>query len=140
VPESFVYTQVNEASGAAGWAPLLDLTIAFGTTPIVAAGLLDSGATVNVLPWELGIQLGLDWERQRIPVQLAGNLSRGNAYAVVLSAQVAGFEPIKLAFAWTQIPESKLLLGQINFFREFDVCFFGSENRFEIGPRPMGTG
>lgn len=36
-------------------------------------GLLDTGATVNVLPWNVGLSLGLDWDALKVPVPLAGN-------------------------------------------------------------------
>ena len=39
------------------------------------------------------------------------------------------------AFAWTQAAEVPLLLGQVNFFMEFDVCFFRAQAAFEIKPK-----
>jgi len=39
-------------------------------------GLLDTGASVNVLPYNVGVQLGASWEEQRFCVTLAGNLAR----------------------------------------------------------------
>jgi hypothetical protein len=42
---------------------------------IEAVGLVDSGATVNVLPYELGLELGGVWDDHRAIIQLAGNLS-----------------------------------------------------------------
>lgn len=41
---------------------------------IEAIGLVDSGATVNVLPYELGIQLGAEWDDRKAIIQLSGNL------------------------------------------------------------------
>jgi hypothetical protein len=37
-----------------------------------------------------------------------------------------------MVFAWTQAKNVPLLLGRINFFQEFDVCFYGSQLVFEI--------
>jgi hypothetical protein len=45
------------------------------------------------------------------------------ARGLVLSATVAEFPPVLLAFAWTQSSEAPLILGHMNFFTEFDVCF-----------------
>jgi len=44
------------------------------------------------------------------------------------------FVPITftLVFAWTQAKNIPLLLGRINFFQEFDVCFYGSQLAFEL--------
>jgi hypothetical protein len=99
------------------------------------SGLLDTGATVNVLPFDLGLQLGLVWEQQTTMVRLTGNLAQFPARVIMLSAYVASFSPVRLAFAWTQSNTTPLILGQINFFMEFDVCFFRSDRRFEIKAR-----
>ncbi len=88
--------------------------------------LLDTGASVNVLPYEIGLQLGAAWEEQTVPVQLSGNLACLEARGLVLSATVAEFSPVLLAFAWTESREAPLILGQMNFFAEFDVCFTAS--------------
>lgn len=85
--------------------------------------MLDTGATINVLPYRLGLQLGAVWSDNVPMVRLTGNLARFEAQALLLTAHVAGFPPVCLAFAWTRAEEVPLLLGQVNFFMEFDVCF-----------------
>jgi hypothetical protein len=57
-------------------------------------------------------------------LELTGNLAQFEARVLVLSLKVADFEPIKSVFAWTQATNVPLILGQVNFFMEFDVCFF----------------
>jgi hypothetical protein len=42
---------------------------------------------------------------------------------------------VELAFAWTQSAETPLILGQVNFFMEFEVCFFRAQLAYEIKPR-----
>lgn len=42
---------------------------------VESTGLVDSGATVNVLLYEIGLQLGGVWDDGRAVIQLAGNLS-----------------------------------------------------------------
>jgi hypothetical protein len=98
-------------------------------------GLLDTGASVNVLPYEIGLQLGAVWEEQTVPIQLSGNLARMEARGLVLSATVAEFPSILLAFAWTEYREAPLILGHMNFFAEFDVCFYRADFAFELHPR-----
>jgi hypothetical protein len=53
-----------------------------------------------------------------------------------------GFEPgigypsrSQLAFAWTQADDIPLILGQVNFFMEFDVCFYRAQRAFDVRPR-----
>ncbi|MDH6065417.1 hypothetical protein [Umezakia ovalisporum] len=55
---------------------------------------------------------------------------------LVLSGQIANFTPILLAFAWTQSPNAPVILGHLNFFAEFNVCFYRHELAFEICPKP----
>ncbi|WP_244913187.1 hypothetical protein [Phormidesmis priestleyi] len=44
-----------------------------------------------------------------------------------VQAIVGEFEPLQLVFAWTQATNVPLILGQVNFFMEFDVCFYGCD-------------
>ena len=39
---------------------------------------------------------------------------------------------MRLAFAWTNSNDLPVILGQVNFFFEFDVCFLRSRLLFEI--------
>ena len=91
---------------------------------------------MNVLSFSLGQKLGLDWNQQRHPVLLGGNLSSVEARGVALSVQVA-VAPVRLALAWAQTDAVPLILGQVNFFLEFDVCFFRSREEFEVRPKTL---
>ncbi|MGH9843075.1 MAG: hypothetical protein ACREEM_30415 [Blastocatellia bacterium] len=133
----FPYTITNPALGESSSLPYLPFTLQQQQQHTISAtGLVDSGATVNVLPFSIGLQLGLNWARQTVPVQLTGNLARFEARGVIVAATVGTFAPVRLAFAWTASDEVPALLGQMNFFLEFDVCFFRSQSLFEIKPKP----
>ena len=132
---SFPYLAVSSVHGDAALMPFLPLELRFkGGEPVPARGLLDSGATVNVLPFGLGLRLGAVWEAQTTLVKLAGNLSTHEARAVLLQGHVAGFAPVPLVFAWSRSENVPLLLGQVNFFEAFDVCFHRARRQFEIEP------
>ena len=131
----FPYTIVNPALGESSSLPLLPFTLKHQQHTASTRGLVDSGAMVNVLPHQIGLQLGLVWAQQTVPVQLTGNLARYEARGVILSAEVGTFASVRLAFAWTASDEVPVLLGQTNFFQEFDVCFFRSQARFEVKPK-----
>ena len=126
--------------------PHLPLTLGYHSHSLKVEGLLDTGASVNVLPYEIGKQLGFIWENETLSVILAGNLAQFEALlretlrerAVVVDAQVGSFPTINLAFAWTQATNVPLILGQANFFFEFDVCFFRARSEFEIRPKRVG--
>lgn len=115
--------------------PYLPLTLSLNGQFLNAEGLLDTGASVNVLPYELGLQLGLIWEDETLSVLLAGNLARFEARAVIVDAQISSFPTVNLAFAWTQAVDVPMILGQANFFFEFDVCFFRARSEFEVCPK-----
>ena len=84
------------ALGVASLAPMLPLTlVAYNTVSV--SGLLDTGATVNVLPYALGVELGFDWKQQTTSVQLSGNLGAVEARAIVVLAGVGNFAPVRLA-------------------------------------------
>jgi hypothetical protein len=133
--QKFSYKIIDSSLGMVDRMPYLPLTLISNDKSLNTEGLLDTGASVNVLPYELGLQLGLNWEDETLSVLLAGNLARFEARAVVVDAQVSSFPNVNLAFAWTQAPNVPLILGQANFFFEFDVCFFRAHSEFEVCPK-----
>jgi hypothetical protein len=131
----FPYLDIEPSLAQTSRLPYLPLQLTANQRFVTVSGLLDTGATVNVLPYELGLQLGFVWEHQTMPVKLSGNLAEFPARVVLLSATVDAFPPVRLAFAWTQATLVPLLLGQVNFFLEFDVCFFRTQSVFEVRPK-----
>ena len=134
-PVHFAYAEAAAGRTEGSRLAYLPIILRHATHVLAVVGLLDTGATVNVLPYPLGLQLGLVWEHQTVQVQLTGRLARLPARGVIVSGQVASFPPVDLAFAWTQAPDVPMLLGQVNFFLEFDVCFFRSQAAFEVKPK-----
>lgn len=112
--------------------PTIPITLSHATFSVFTNALLDSGSTVNLLPYEIGLQLGAIWEEQTVRLPLAGNLATVEARGLFMHVQIGNLEPIRLAFAWAQASQVPLILGQTNFFREFDVCFQRSRNTIEI--------
>ncbi len=133
--QRFSFDELGASGGQSGTLPYLPLKLAYQGNLLSAHGLLDTGATVNVLPYSLGEQLGAEWESQATALRLTGNLAQYEARALVLEAQVGAFAPVKLAFAWTRALNVPLILGQVNFFLEFDVCFSASKKTFELRRR-----
>ena len=131
-PERFEYTSVSAQAGEAGFLPQLPLILANKNRSVNACGLLDTGATVNVLPYQVGLQLGAEWNPQAPAITLTGNLAQFPARPIVVLASVGRFLPTRLAFAWTQAEDVPVIFGQMNFFLEFDVCFYRSQNSFDV--------
>jgi len=117
--------------------PLIDIQLSNGSKSLIVSALVDSGAALNILPFDLGIELGLVWEDQNFPIDLGGILTGFQAYAVLLEAQITNTQPIQLAFAWVSRPSSEVrtLLGQVNFFQEFDIHFYGNQQLFDVEPK-----
>ena len=131
----FDFTEVDPDLGVLSTLPYLPLRLTYQNQSISVSGLLDTGSSVNVLPYELELMLGAVWERQRLSVPLGENLARFEARALVLTANVEQFSLVELAFAWTQDRNAPLILGQMNFFLAFDVCFYRAELAFEVSPK-----
>ncbi|ACK70889.1 conserved hypothetical protein [Gloeothece citriformis PCC 7424] len=133
--QKYSFVSGDAALGEASFSPYLPLTLVYQQSSVTATGLLDTGASVNVLPYLLGVELGYEWERQTTAVNLTGNLAQYEARAVLVQAFVGQFDPVQLVLAWTKATNVPLILGQVNFFMEFDVCFYRSQLQFEIRPK-----
>lgn len=138
-PERYPFLASDPTLGEASFRPYLPFTLTHQKVSITASGLLDTGASVNVLPYAMGVELGCDWERQTTALSLTGNLAQYEARVVLAQAIVGQFEPIQLVFAWTQATNVPLILGQVNFFMEFDVCFYRSQLEFAVSPKSTAT-
>ena len=134
-PVRFPFLPITSRSGVTFLQPLLPLTLRrAGEEVIRVHGLLDTGSAVNVLPYSIGLRLGAVWEAQATHVTLTGNLASQDARALLAEAQVSGLPAVQLVFAWTQSDAIPLLLGQVNFFQEFDICFHRARLHFEVQP------
>jgi hypothetical protein len=133
--ERFAFTAADSKLVEASFQPYLSITLTYHDQSRTVSSLLDTGATVNVLPYQVGLDLGAVWEQMSVPVQLTGNLAQFEARALIVSASVGRFAPVRLVFAWSQATNVPILLGQVNFFMEFDVCFYRSQLAFEIRPK-----
>jgi len=125
--QRFVY-----AAGGMMVLPQLPLRLGYQNRRVDVSGLLDTGSTVNVLPYALGLQLGAVWDENSPRLRLTGNLARFDARPLIVDAYIGQFEPVEFVFAWTQSDTAPLILGQVNFFQEFNVCFFRSEYAVEL--------
>jgi hypothetical protein len=84
----FQYSTNSPAQNEFDSLPRLPLSLHREDRSAEAVGLVDSGATVNVLPYELGLQLGGVWDDLRAIIQLAGNLSNQPAMPFAAIVQI----------------------------------------------------
>jgi len=102
-----------------GLLPFLPLSLTRKNRSVPVEGLLDTGATVNVLPFD----------------RLGGSLAPVEARGLIVTATVGSFPSVSLAFAWARSNSIPVILGQTNFFEQFEVCFFRARSLFEIRPK-----
>ncbi|MGB3205725.1 MAG: hypothetical protein WBB28_12110 [Crinalium sp.] len=131
----FKYSTTSPSQNEFDSLPRIPLVLRRGDQIVEALGLVDSGATINVLPYEIGLQLGGVWDESKAIIQLAGNLSSQPAIPFFATAEIGEFASVKFAFAWVNRPKTPLILGQTNFFMEFDVSFYRSKLEFELKPK-----
>jgi hypothetical protein len=132
--ERFPYQDRNPASGGLDLMPDMPILLRNQSTTVPTHGLVDSGALINVLPHSLGLQLGLIWDKQHTVLTLGGVLVGVQAKGVLLEGIVGKLPPVQLGFAWAHSDTVPCLLGQFNFFVEFDVAFFRLQRFFEVCP------
>jgi hypothetical protein len=138
--EQFPYRDRNPSTP--GFDLMPDLPILLRSPPHTLTGLalVDSGATISVLPYSLGVQLGFDWKSQKLQVRLTGALAQVEARGIVAEAVVGQLAPVRLVLAWAASEQVPFVLGQFNFFQAFDSAFFRSRGLFEIRPAsPSGN-
>jgi hypothetical protein len=130
--QRFAYTRKQNDLGLTLYVPFLPISLNHGDLFLEVTALLDTGADVNVLPYNIGQELGVVWEEQTTVLQLGVNLGKFPARGLILIARVGEFPPVPLVFAWSLSNDIPLLLGHVNFFAGFDVCFYTSQLSFEI--------
>jgi len=111
--------------------PYVPLKLMKDNLLVERAALVDSGAEINVLPYHLGIQLGFVWSDALANIRLGGGLSQTPAINIIVKGIVFNLEPIELFFAWAA-SDTRLILGQTNFFSLYRICFYQDQGYFEI--------
>lgn len=132
--QQFPYRDRNPSTP--GFDLMPDIPILLRSPPPALSGLalVDSGATISVLPYALGVQLGFDWKSQNLPLRLTGTLAQVEARGIVVEAVVGQLPPVRLVLGWAASDQVPFVLGQFNFFQAFDISFFRSRGVFEIRP------
>ncbi len=133
----FFYSTTDSSQNEFDSLPRIPMIIRREGHTVEAIGLVDSGATVNVTPLDMGQQLGAVWEDHKAIIQLTGNLGKQPAIPLLAMVQIGDIPPIQLVFAWTKNLDTSLILGQTNFFMEFEVCFYRSRMEFEVKPKSL---
>jgi hypothetical protein len=111
----------------------IDLDANSQTTRVL--GLVDSGSTINVMPYQVGLDLGYVWDDRKATIGMSGSLAAMRAVPVSADGALGDFDVVKLIFAWVRSDEIPLIFGQTNFFVEYEVHFYRAQYEFEVFPR-----
>ncbi len=114
--------------------PLLSFVLSSGAKTVPLTGIVDSGASFSVLPFDIGKQFGFDWHSLTQPLQIGGAGGRVPAKIIRLTATVGQFSPVSMIFAWVTTNSYPIVLGEMSFFYEFDVFLSRRHSYFEIQP------
>ena len=117
-----------------GLMPAIPITLRLNVSCTVNA-LLDTGASTNVIPHQLGLDLGGDWNFTPYTIPLGGALPHVRAKPLTVELIIATLPPVSQIVLWAENDSVPVILGQTNFFLEFDVCFFRARSLLEIRPR-----
>jgi hypothetical protein len=134
-PQRFPFIERRNQQGEANVFPCVPISLSYRNLTSEVFGLLDTGSSLNVLPYNIGLELGAVWEDQNLSIPLSGNLAPVEARGLAILGQIGNFSPIQLVFAWANSNAPPLILGQLNFFLEFDVCFYRSQLAFDLSPK-----
>lgn len=132
----FPYVSRGTSGAVSDLAPLLPIRLDRNRVSLDVVALVDSGATISVLPWSVGVRFGIDWDSLNVPCSVGGSAGGVPGKILVLYGTVA---TVPLAFAWVKSDAVPIILGQTNFFLNFDVFFFRARRYFEIQPATPPT-
>ena len=93
--------------------------------------LVDTGASVNVLPHSVGLQLDLDWNSSPDGPEIGGSIA-GVSKKVKLLLKIRDFDALEMEFCWLSHNRARVILGHDDFLKNFDVCFSTQEKKFSI--------
>ena len=114
--------------------PYIPLTLSYAEHTLQCDALIDSGATHCLMPCQVGLDLGLSWEKQTLKLPEEVSFRGIPAVGIRIFGRVKPFPPIPLVFAWGKSDDSPLILGHVNFFQVFEVHFYDAEGCFKLAP------
>lgn len=88
---------------------------------------IDSGADFTVIPYRLGLYLGLQVDREE--VQTVQGISGGIGVIYTTARVTIGELTIPTRIAWAQLETVPLLLGRADVFDAFEITFKQREGR-----------
>lgn len=133
-PARFPFLQKPNGNGPHDLQPLLPFSLSSGSVSLQLRGLVDSGASISILPLHVGQQFGIPWGTIAQSIQIGGAFSPATAKMLYLHSTIQPFPTVKLAFAWVNSNNYPVVLGIADFLFHFDVFLSRRHSYFEIQP------
>ncbi len=111
--------------------PYAWVRLSFGNTFWDEWALVDSGAEINVIPFSVGVKLGLDWNTSEDGPTIGGSAS-GATKTVELTVTIGSFTNVSMSFCWLSHDNVRVLLGEQDFFENFAVYFDLQNKEFAL--------
>ncbi len=138
-PTRFPFLPRPAGSGSLDLAPLLPACLSRNGVDVDLVGLVDSGSSFSILPFDIGARFGLPWNSLPHALTLGG-IGRGiPAKMIALHMTFGPIGPVSQLFAWANSNDLPIVFGQATFFMNFDVFFFRAQSYFEIQPATAAT-
>ncbi len=112
--------------------PMLPLQLQAKNKTVNEIALLDSGAAMSVMPFELGVRLGLDWDTSLKGSGLGNLVKPEDSRLVFLDVLIDPFKPFKNVFVWINTDDVRFVVGQANFLAHFDVLLCARKQEFTL--------
>ena len=94
ISESYPFLSSENAWGEFVLRPILQFDLYISDKSATVNGLLDTGADVNILPHNIGLQIGANWSACPVLPSPTGNLSKYETRGLAVNAKVGSFPPV----------------------------------------------
>ncbi len=103
--------------------PVAEITFVNNKREILESVYVDSGADITLIPKSVGELLGFKIEKDDKIEEIKGIGERGIPIIIKKLMIRVGEKTVNVRVAWSLIEEVPLLLGRVDIFRLFDICF-----------------
>jgi Aspartyl protease len=137
-PQKYKYTaQARRGSIDYSYRPLIEIEVGGEKKSRIFKALVDSGTDVTIMDSAIAELLGID-SKNRTSAQISGVGEAKDGFVAPVSLRVEKFPDrvynFEVIFAENLSNNFEIILGQQDFFRNFDVMFKKSEDSFYITP------
>lgn len=103
--------------------PVAEVIFINNNKEVLESVYVDSGADISLIPKSVGDTLGFEIEKTDTIIEIKGIGERGVPIIIKKIKMKIGDKILDTRIAWALIEEVPLLLGRLDVFKLFNVCF-----------------